>query len=204
MKNFNKAFIVVLMISLNLSCGKDEDSESSSLISSADLQGTWNGECRQIGETFGKTSYSFIDSTFTHQSSEYADSKCVNLKNAIVGRGTYLLSGDLTSTKGVLLAGVDYEYSNISWSFYSEPSSAKNWSIACDNAPIVNNSINLLGKVCTNGSSKLNFSAESFGTLWFNDGKIYLTDFNSNGSSVDTRSESVDTEFGALTKVVLE
>ncbi len=96
------------------------------------------------------------------------------------------MPGDTTTAGGDAVAMVDWTYDAFSWSFVAYPSKAVDWSLICENAAVTNNTLDVLGKKCVNGTSTLNFVSESFGTLWASEGKIFVTDINSNGATVET------------------
>jgi hypothetical protein len=194
---------VLAMSMMMISCGDEDDkNDNSGLISFEILQGTWVGACRAIGTAYGQTTYTFKDTTFTYQSTQYTNEACTTIDNTIFGRGSLTLPGDMTTAGGDAVAMVDWNYDAFSWSFIAYPTNAVDWSLICENATVTNNTLDVLGKKCVNGTSTLNFAAESFGALWVNEGKIFVTDINSNGATLETRSTAIDKVNGGLTKLV--
>lgn len=204
MKLMTKSIPATLAVLVLLAgCGKDEDSDdNSALVAMADLQGTWNGECKSVAGAYGKTTITFTDSTFAYRSTSYADSGCATTDDYLEVRGTYALPGDTKTADGTAVAMIDYTTVAASWTFVTAPSRAMDWAKLCGDATVQGGRVDLLGKVCDTGTYKLNFSAKTYGILLPETKdtahSLYLSDAGANGATAEARATTVDKTYGKL------
>jgi hypothetical protein len=194
-------FYSLISMALFTGCGEEDlEEEGSEVLSKSDINGFWYGECREVNDIYSKTQYSFDGNYFSYDSTKYSDDACETEIDKIYGQGLFKIVGDVKDSEGTKMAAVDFNFTAFTWTFLDDPSAAVDWSAVCEDAAITGGTINVLDVTCTVGDYTLQFAGEQFGAIHSKGKELYVTDINSNGTTEDERSTTLNLETGALTK----
>jgi hypothetical protein len=184
---------IVLGLSLLAGCGKDdEDDDEDDGLTNGDLVGAWQSACIASGAgAWEKKSIKFTGETFAFTTNAYSDESCATLVNSLSASGTYLVNGTSASTTlGGTATNVDYTFTSYVWDLDNE-AQAEDYAKACGTTAL-GDTVDVKGKACDfGGGVAITFHSPAYGTVATEDGKLLITDSDSNGGTPETRSTAL-------------
>jgi hypothetical protein len=190
----NVIYLLLTALVLN-ACGKKEE-EAAAVSSETFLEGIWYTDCTEGTNGYEQKAIGFKKDDFVYVSSLYSDDKCATLDNEIAGRGYFELMGAVTIENVGTGTAVDYKFTEMTWTFTADPSTAVDYAVACESTQ-EHGVVDILGKTCKVADDvSMTFPKKAYGTVLMQEEKLLITDVNSNGATEEERSKDLAIDTG--------